>query len=133
MSEQVGSLQIDIDLKTKNLLVSQRQAEAALDDIGNKIGGAERQAAKLNTQLTKTSRAISGNLRAGFQQAGYQIQDFVVQVQSGQSALIALSQQGSQLLSAFGGWGIALGAALTVGVSLFKALTGETEETTDKT
>ncbi|MBL3468454.1 phage tail protein, partial [Klebsiella pneumoniae] len=68
----------------------------------------------LNTQLTKTSRAISGNLRAGFQQAGYQIQDFVVQVQSGQNALIALSQQGSQLLSAFGGWGVALGAALTV-------------------
>lgn len=53
MSEQVGSLQIEIDLKTKNLLVSQRHAENALDDIGNKIGGAERQAAKLNTQLTK--------------------------------------------------------------------------------
>ncbi|EMD0384908.1 hypothetical protein VPS56_000172 [Escherichia coli] len=133
MSEQVGSLQIDIDLKTKNLLVSQRQTEDALDNIGNKISGVERKTKTLNTQLTKTSRAISGNLRAGFQQAGYQIQDFVVQVQSGQNALIALSQQGSQLLSAFGGWGVALGAALTVGVSLFKSLSGETEETTDKT
>ncbi|EFA3655447.1 hypothetical protein C6S94_000503 [Escherichia coli] len=133
MSEQVGSLQIDIDLKTKNLLVSQNQAENALDNIGNKISGVERKTKTFNTQLTKTSRAISGNLRAGFQQAGYQIQDFVVQVQSGQNALIALSQQGSQLLSAFGGWGVALGAALTVGVSLFKALSGETEETTDKT
>lgn len=133
MSEQVGSLQIDIDLKTKNLLVSQNQTEKALDNIGNKITDTERKTQKLNTQLTKTSRAISGNLRAGFQQAGYQIQDFVVQVQSGQNALIALSQQGSQLLSAFGGWGVALGAALTVGVSLFNALSGETEETTDKT
>lgn len=133
MSEQVGSLQIDIDLKTKNLLVSQNQTEKALDNIGNKITDTERKTQRLNTQLTKTSRAISGNLRAGFQQAGYQIQDFVVQVQSGQNALIALSQQGSQLLSAFGGWGVALGAALTVGVSLFNALSGETEETTDKT
>ncbi|HCQ4453800.1 TPA: hypothetical protein OKV43_000095 [Escherichia coli] len=133
MTEQVGNLQIDIDLKTKNLLVSQRQAEDALDNIGDKISGVERKTNTLNTQLTKTSRAISGNLRAGFQQASYQIQDFVVQVQSGQNALIALSQQGSQLLSAFGGWGIALGAALTVGVSLFNALSGETEETTDKT
>ncbi|EEW5964360.1 hypothetical protein D7V33_02415 [Escherichia coli] len=133
MSEQVGSLQIDIDLKTKNILVSQNQTEKALDSIGNKITDTERKTQRLNTQLTKTSRAISGNLRAGFQQAGYQIQDFVVQVQSGQNALIALSQQGSQLLSAFGGWGVALGAALTVGVSLFKALSGETEETTDKT
>lgn len=133
MTEQVGNLQIDIDLKTKNLLVSQRQAEDALDSIGNKISGVERKTNTLNTQLTKTSRAISGNLRAGFQQAGYQIQDFVVQVQSGQNALVALSQQGGQLLSAFGGWGIALGAALTVGVSLFNALSGETEEATDKT
>ena len=65
MSEQVGSLQIDIDLKTKNLLVSQRQAEAALDDIGNKIGGAERQAAKLNTQLTKTSHLLFHTRSAG--------------------------------------------------------------------
>lgn len=133
MSEQVGSLQIDIDLRTKKLLVSQRQTESALDDIGDAITGVERKTKTLNTQLTKTSRAVGSSLKGAFQQAGYQIQDFVVQVQSGQNALIALSQQGSQLLSAFGGWGVALGAALTVGVSLFKALSGETEETTDKT
>jgi hypothetical protein len=36
------------------------------------------------------------------QQAGYQIQDFIVQVQGGQSALVAFSQQGSQLAGAFG-------------------------------
>ncbi|EEZ4807867.1 hypothetical protein [Escherichia coli] len=133
MTEQVGSLQIDIDLRTKNLLVSQRQAESALDDIGDAISKAESKTKTLNTQLTKTSRAVGSSLKGAFQQAGYQIQDFVVQVQSGQNALVALSQQGSQLLSAFGGWGIALGAALTVGVSLFNSLKGETEEATDKT
>ncbi|MWN83383.1 phage tail length tape measure family protein, partial [Escherichia coli] len=122
MTEQVGSLQIDIDLRTKNLLVSQRQAESALDDIGDAISKAESKTKTLNTQLTKTSRAVGSSLKGAFQQAGYQIQDFVVQVQSGQNALVALSQQGSQLLSAFGGWGIALGAALTVGVSLFNSL-----------
>ncbi|HCB2552797.1 hypothetical protein [Escherichia coli] len=132
MSEQVGSLQIDIDLRTKNLLVSQRQAETALDDIGDAITGVERKTKTLNTQLTKTSRAVGSSLKGAFQQAGYQIQDFVVQVQSGQNALVALSQQGSQLLSAFGGWGIALGAALTVGVSLFNGLKGGAEEATDK-
>ncbi|EFU7179539.1 hypothetical protein HTZ44_000095 [Escherichia coli] len=133
MSEQVGNLQIDIDLRTKNLLVSQRQAESALDSISDGISKVESKSKTLNTQLTKTSRAVGSSLKGAFQQAGYQIQDFVVQVQSGQNALVALSQQGSQLLSAFGGWGVALGAALTVGVSLFKALSGETEETTDKT
>ncbi|EFA7901563.1 TPA: phage tail length tape measure family protein [Escherichia coli] len=133
MSKNVGTIEYTIDAKTDKLLIAGRQADDSFDIIERGAKKADSSIKTLNTQLTKTSRAISGNLRAGFQQAGYQIQDFVVQVQSGQNALIALSQQGSQLLSAFGGWGVALGAALTVGVSLFKALSGETEETTDKT
>jgi hypothetical protein len=46
------------------------------------------------------------------QQAGYQIQDFIVQVQGGQSALVAFSQQGSQLAGAFGPGGAVVGALL---------------------
>ncbi len=133
MTKNVGTIEYTIDAKTDKLLIAGRRADDSFDIIERGAKKADSSIKTLNTQLTKTSRAISGNLRAGFQQAGYQIQDFVVQVQSGQNALIALSQQGSQLLSAFGGWGVALGAALTVGVSLFKALSGETEETTDKT
>lgn len=49
------------------------------------------------------------------QQAGYQVQDFAVQVQGGQSALVALGQQGSQLLGVFGVGGAIAGAVLTVG------------------
>lgn len=45
------------------------------------------------------------------QQAGYQIQDFIVQVQGGQSALVAFSQQGSQLAGAFGRGGAVVGAS----------------------
>lgn len=48
------------------------------------------------------------------QQAGYQVQDFAVQVQGGQSALVALGQQGSQLLGVFGVGGAIAGAVLTV-------------------
>ena len=36
------------------------------------------------------------------QQAGYQIQDFVVQVQSGTSVFVAFGQQASQLAGALG-------------------------------
>ena len=56
----------------------------------------------------------TGNFRNALQQSGYQIQDFVVQVQGGQSALVALSQQGSQLISVFGAGGAIAGALLTV-------------------
>ncbi|RCK20071.1 hypothetical protein TH8_19565 [Thalassospira profundimaris] len=48
------------------------------------------------------------------QQAGYQIGDFAVQVASGQNALVALTQQASQLLGFFGPWGAVIGAAAAV-------------------
>lgn len=66
-------------------------------------------------------------------QAGFQIQDFAVQVQGGTSALTALSQQGSQLLGIFGTGGAIAGAALTVGI-LITQLVGlgkEAETLTD--
>lgn len=66
-------------------------------------------------------------------QAGFQVQDFAVQVQSGTSALTALSQQGSQLLGAFGTGGAIAGAALTVGILAAQILnlSGETQKLTD--
>lgn len=58
----------------------------------------------------------TGRLGQAIGQAGFQIQDFAGQVAAGQSALVALSQQGSQLLGIFGTAGAVAGAALTVGV-----------------
>jgi tetrahydromethanopterin S-methyltransferase subunit G len=50
------------------------------------------------------------------QQAGYQAQDFAVQVAGGQSAMVAMAQQGSQMLGVFGPAGAIAGAILAVGV-----------------
>ena len=44
------------------------------------------------------------------QQAGYQVGDFAVQTASGTNALIALTQQGTQLLGVFGPMGAVVGA-----------------------
>ncbi|EAA4080441.1 tail protein (tape measure) [Salmonella enterica subsp. salamae] len=54
------------------------------------------------------------NWKSTMQQAGYQVQDFIVQVQGGQSALLAFSQQGSQLAGAFGPGGAVLGAVIAL-------------------
>jgi hypothetical protein len=53
-----------------------------------------------------------------FQQGGYQVGDFAVQVQGGTSALTAFTQQGSQLLGILGPWGAVMGAVLAVGAPL---------------
>lgn len=73
--------------------------------------------------------------RAIFQQTGYQIGDFAVQVQGGTSALTAFTQQGSQLLGVFGPWGAVMGAVLAVGAPLAGVLLGlgeATEKTKEK-
>lgn len=76
-------------------------------------------------QLTGTLYDMKNGLDAGtkshgswknqMQQAGYQVQDFIVQVQGGQSALVAFAQQGSQLAGAFGPSGAVIGAIIALG------------------
>ena len=59
------------------------------------------------------------------QQAGYQVQDFIVQVQAGTNPLIAFSQQGSQLAGFFAGpWGAAIGLGIAAVGFLGTALLG---------
>lgn len=74
-----------------------------------------------DAQLAQAGRGLNQsqrdmrNFELGVQQAGYQIGDFAVQVQSGTSPLVAFSQQISQLAGFFGGpWGAAVGAAAAV-------------------
>lgn len=79
------------------------------------------------SQLTAATQQVEtrfAGLGQRLGQAGFQIQDFAVQVQGGTSALTALSQQGSQLLGAFGTGGAIAGAVLTVGILATQLLTG---------
>jgi hypothetical protein len=54
------------------------------------------------------------------QQVGYQVGDFAVQIQGGTDALVALGQQGAQLLGIFGAAGAIAGAGLAVTTALAK-------------
>lgn len=71
---------------------------------------------------TQTSAGGNKNWKSSMQQAGYQVQDFIVQVQGGQSALVAFSQQGSQLAGAFGPGGAVIGAVLALSTVVAGAL-----------
>lgn len=64
---------------------------------------------------TEAGGKSTGAWKGKMQQAGYQVQDFIVQVQGGQSALVAFSQQGSQLAGAFGPGGAIVGAIIALG------------------
>ncbi|WP_193171251.1 coiled-coil domain-containing protein [Nisaea nitritireducens] len=62
------------------------------------------------------------------QQAGYQIGDFAVQVASGQSAVVAFTQQASQLLGFFGPVGAVAGAAAAILGGIYLAFGRTSEE-----
>lgn len=66
------------------------------------------------------------------QQAGYQLQDFIVQIQAGQNPVIAFTQQFSQLAGFFAGpWGAAIGLGIAVLGGLVTALWNTGEEAED--
>jgi hypothetical protein len=69
---------------------------------------------EIETATTASSRGFA-SMGQIVQSAGYQMQDFVVQVQGGTSALVALSQQGSQFLGMFGPAGAIAGVVLAIG------------------
>lgn len=68
-------------------------------------------AIKKTEDRTKRFRSVA-------QQAGFQVQDLAVQLQSGTSAAVAFGQQGSQLAGAFGPTGAIVGAFIAVGAAL---------------
>lgn len=131
--ENVGGIYIEIEADVAKLLTGKQQANQALDDIGGHAQKTATQLNKLDTQVSATAKGVSGALRTGFQQAGYQIQDFIVQVQGGQSALVALSQQGSQLLGVFGAGGAVAGALLTIGTVIVGSLIASMDNATVST
>ncbi|WP_210614788.1 phage tail tape measure protein [Klebsiella oxytoca] len=96
-----------------------RAGSSATDEEKQKIGELTGRLYDMKTSVD-TGAKSHGNWKSTMQQAGYQVQDFIVQVQGGQSALIAFSQQGSQLAGAFGPGGAVVGAV----IALSSVLTG---------
>lgn len=109
------------------------QASKQLDGFASSANTADSAVNKLTPDVAKSSKAMSdaakggmSAFRNGAQQVGYQVQDMVVQLQSGTSAFVAIGQQGSQLAGAFGPGGAVLGAVIAlasaVGGVLYKSL-----------
>lgn len=116
-------------VKTEGVEETSRQLTA----LGRTSEQVDAAVARMTGDVGKSNKAMSDAARGGFgqfrnaaQQTGYQVQDLVVQLQSGTSAFVAIGQQGSQLAGAFGPGGAVLGAvialAAAVGGVLYKSL-----------
>lgn len=116
-------------VKTEGVEEASRQLTA----LGRTSEQVDTAIARMTGDVGKTNKAMSDAARGGLSsfrnaagQVGFQVQDMVVQLQSGTSAFVAIGQQGSQLAGAFGPGGAVLGAvialAAAVGGVLYKSL-----------
>jgi hypothetical protein len=81
------------------------------------------------TKAAESKIGSSGRgMGATFQNVGYQVQDFAVQVAGGTSAMRAFGQQAPQMLGAFGPAGAVAGAVVSVG-ALIAQIVMATKET----
>ena len=103
------------------------QAAKQLDNLSGSAGKADTSTKKL-TDTTAAAAPKMNALKASIGNAGYQVQDFIVQIQGGQSALTAFTQQGSQLVSAFNPIaGTVLTLATVIGGALYAAMSDTTD------
>ena len=90
-----------------------RAGSKATDEEKQKIGELTGRLYDMKTGAEGGAKG-TGSWKSSMQQAGYQVQDFIVQIQGGQSALVAFAQQGSQLAGAFGPGGAVVGAFIAL-------------------
>lgn len=105
----VGSIEWLVDADTHGAVNSMGNVNKTIDKTEGKFK-------KLDTQTTKTSKAVQAGMAGMSRQmgmAGVQVQQFMGQLQGGQNAMLALSQQGAD-------FGIVMGAPMIgalVGIS----------------
>lgn len=93
------------------------QSAKQLDALTQSSTKADTAVTKVGADSEKASPKMRG-FGTSAQQAGYQIQDFVVQVQSGTSVFVAFGQQASQLAGVLGPGGAVLGAVIALGAAV---------------
>lgn len=91
-----------------------QQIDAAIKNMDTSI----KRATASQERFENTSRKGMRRMEILAQQAGYQIGDLAVQIQSGTNAAVAFGQQGSQLLGFFGPAGAIAGAGLAIATGL---------------
>lgn len=102
--------------ETEKVAPAAKNAGDKLDKMSRKVAG--------YGNTTNGARKNTNRMNAAIQNAGYQFGDFFVQVQSGQNALVAFSQQGTQLAGILPGIAGAVGGlAVVLGSQLALALT----------
>ena len=117
----------------RELIQFQKAGGITMDEYRQRVVQLKDEFGKVS-QGGRGARRSMNNFNIGIQQAGFQISDFAIQVQSGQSAFVAFSQQASQLVGILplvadnigltAGKAIALSSGLGIAIPLITVAAG---------
>jgi len=110
-----------LDRSLEKGIITQHQYNTTLADVQVKMERAGHTVNQFGQVMTTSERGFSKFARGGFQQLGYQVGDFAVQVQGGTNVLVAFGQQGAQLAGIFGATGAVIGAGIAIVSALANA------------
>lgn len=111
-TEKVGGIYWQVDADTTPAITSIRQFDAQVDRVETSLKG-------MDTQVSKTAKGVNkgmASISRGAGQAGIQMQQFIGQIQGGQDAMLALSQQAADIGFVLGA--PLIGAIVGIGASL---------------
>ena len=114
----MSGIRIDVTANTTGAVTGLEQVRKATQRTGKAIDTASSALKKHSGQYNSTAVATNKFAKGAMQQAGYQVGDFVVQVQNGTNWLQAFGQQGAQMAGVFG----PLGAVVGAGIAIFSSL-----------
>lgn len=118
MAENAGRIEYQFAAETDGILKAGTVVDKTTDKMVQDFNKVDKSVKNFNTQTTRASQGVRRAFGSNLGQAGIQVQQFVGQLQGGQSAMVALAQQSADL-------GIVLGAPLIgVFVSLAAVLAG---------
>ncbi|RWR08527.1 phage tail tape measure protein [Paenirhodobacter populi] len=138
MADQTAGMELPIGVTESRVLQQIARIESQLrktqSEATNNFIRSNKKVADSFKPIATEAAGMSTATRGALQNVGYQVQDVIVQIQGGQGAVRALSQQLPQLLSGFGLVGVALGtiAPLVVGVGAALLSTGNDAEAVEK-
>ena len=124
MTVEVGSASYSFD-------VSFERGVSSLNKIDGAINSTNKNLQTFDAQATATAKGVNKAFAQNIQNASFQVQDFAVQVASGQSAMDAFTQQLPQLIGGLGLLGAGIATAVAVFGGLYLAL-GDTTTNTEK-
>ena len=136
MTDKVGGVEFDVTIDSTGAVAGATKIIDTNQKVETSFNGIDKTSQKASKTITKGSNSAakaSANLSRSIGMGGVQMGQFAGQIQGGQNALLAFSQQGTDIGMLFGPAGMIAGGIFAVGAAIAATLIPSLSEATDNT